>query len=447
VWTELAAVDGGLTTPGMLRTADGSLHLVWQPPEASNNTHSFGWSTVSITGKLLGSGTILSGWGTLEPDPQLIPDGTGIRLVFEGGTGTSGCFIRGVVFSETSPDGSTWTLVPGSLDRQSVGVGNLSATTEADGVTPVALFAGGHLFHVGVDPNCPATAPDETVSQLQGSIPGNPALVTDAASGAVWAGWFQSFPHPGYWAEQLLPSEGPPEVAPGSASSLSQNNQPLQRVALLARPGGGEYMAYCVATSSEQCSHIDLWKVGSSRAKVVPGSAHNMGTRLALAAGTAGRISVVWYDAKTNVIHAVRTNTSVTAFGVVRTIKPPPRTAYVYGVAADGTFGRLDVVVARIASTAGPPPELFQTQSLAGLSLTAQPIKFTHTKATKVTFAVTDAGQPVAGATVSCLGKRAKTPASGKVKIKFHKGAAAGKHICNATKALYNIAKITVRVT
>src|SRR5580698_9453737 len=92
VWTKLAAVDGGTATPGMLRTPDGSLHLVWQGVPASNNTHSFGWSTISLTGKLLGTGTVLSGWQSLEPDPQLIRDGSGMRIVFEGGTGTGGCY-------------------------------------------------------------------------------------------------------------------------------------------------------------------------------------------------------------------------------------------------------------------------------------------------------------------------------------------------------------------
>jgi hypothetical protein len=447
VWTELAAVDGGTQTPGMLRTADGSLHLVWQAPVASNLTHSFGWSTISITGKLLGTGTVLSGWSSLEPDPQLIGDGTAMRLVFEGNTGTSGCYISASVYTETSPNGSTWSLVAGSLDSHVAGVGNLAATAEADGITPVALFASGHLFHVGVDPNCPAVAPDGTVAQTPGSAPSNPAVAADATGGAVWAAWFQSFVKEGYWADQILPSEAAPIEAPGSAATTSQNNQPLQPVALVARPGGGVYMAYCTASATQQCAHIDLWKVGSSKVIVVPGSTASTATRVALAAGTAGRLSVVWYDGGKNVIHAVRTNTSVTKFGVLRTIKPPRNTSEVLAIRADGTFGRLDIAVTDRLSTNGSPLELFHTQSLAGLSLSAKPIKFSHKKATKVTFIVTDAGQRVSGATVSCLGKKAKTSASGQVKIKFHKGATAGKHVCNATKALYNIAKITIKVT
>ncbi len=447
VWTKLAAVDGGTGTPGMLRTPDGSLHLVWQGVPASNNTHSFGWSTISLTGKLLGTGTVLSGWQSLEPDPQLIRDGSGMRVVFEGGTGTGGCYFDASVFTATSADGSAWTLAQGSLDSHTAGVGNLAATAESDGMTPVALFAGGRLFHVGVDPNCPATAPDGAISQTVGSAPSNPAVATDAAGGAVWAAWFQGFVKQGYWADQILPAEGPPIEAPGSASTPSQNNQPLQPVALVARPGGGVYMAYCTATNSQPCAHIDLWKVGSSSAKVVPGSTDSTYTRLALAVGTAGRLSVVWYDGSKNVIHAIRTNTSVTGFGVLRTLKAPANTFEVRGIAADGTFGRLDIVLTDLPSTNNAPLELFQTQSLAGLSLSASATKFSHKKSKTVTFTVTDAGQAVAGATVSCLGKKGKSSGSGTVKLKFHKGNPAGKHVCNATKALYNIAKITIKVT
>jgi hypothetical protein len=432
----------------MLRTADGALHLVWQAVPASNETHSYGTSTISITGKLLATGTALSGWATLEPDPQLIRDGSGMRLVFEGSTGASGCYFDATVFTETSSDGSTWALAQGSLDSHTAGVGNLAATTELDGVTPVALFAGGHLFHVGVDPNCPAAALDGSISQTVGGAASNPAIATDPATGAVWAAWYQSFAKQGYWVDQILPTEAAPVEVPGSAATASENNQPLEPVALVARPqGGGLYMAYCAASSDQQCAHIDLWKVGSSTVEVVPGSTNTTGTRVALAAGTAGRLSVLWYDEGTNVIHAVRTNTSVTKFGALRTIKPPPHTGQIIGIAGDGTFGRLDIVAADRVSTGNSPLELFHTQSLAGLTLTAKPTTFSHKKAKAVAFKVTDAGQAVEGATVSCLGKKKKTSASGKLKLKFHKGSPMGKHVCNATKALYNIAKLTIKVT
>ncbi len=447
-WTKLATLDQGADTAGMLRTSDGTLHLVWLAKRASNTTQSIGTSAISLSGKLLATGTAVSGWGSLEQDPQLVRDGSAMRLIFEGGTGTSGCFSIGLVYTATSTDGSHWSLATGSLSSHSAGIGNLAATTEANGITPVATFAGGHLFHVDFSPNCPASTPDGTIAQTIGSAPSNPAMATDSASGAVWAAWYQGFVKQGYWVDQILPSQGAPIEAPGSAATLSQNNQPLDPVAMTARPGGGVYMAYCTASSSQQCAHIDLWKVGSSTVKVVPGSHNSTRTRVALAAGPQGRLSVVWYDSTKNVIHAVRTNPAATAFGAIRTIKVPAKTFDFNSIQAEGSSGRLDVVIVDLLSTASAfPIGLYHTQILAGLSLKAKPGKFSHKKGKKVKFTVTDAGQPVSGAKVSCLGKKGTTSSTGTVKLAFHKGAAKGKHVCTATKAGYSSGKTTIKVT
>jgi hypothetical protein len=446
-WTKLATVDNVSDTVGMLRTADGTLHAAWLAKKAPDGTHSYGTSAISLAGKLLATGTALSGWASLEPDPQLVADGSGMRLVFEGNTGASGCYFKGAIFSETSADGSTWNLVGGSLSSHTAGVGNLAATAESDGLTPVATFAGGHLFHVGVDPNCPAASPDATITPTVGSFQSNPAIVTDRASGAVWVAWYQSGARQGYWVQQILPSQGAPVQAPGSAGTPGHNNQPLEPVAIAARVGGGIYMAFCAATSRQPCGHMDLWQVGSPRARVVPRSQNTTGARVALTAGPSGRLWVAWYDERTNAIHAVDTNTTATAFGAVRTTKVPSHTSGFTDIQTQGSSGRLDVLIVDQLSTAGLPIGIFQTQILAGLSLSAKPGKFSHKKPRQVTFTVTDAGQPVAEASVSCLGKRGKTTATGKIKLKFHKGARTGEHVCVATKAGYSLGKATIRVT
>jgi hypothetical protein len=446
VWTQLATVDNGFDTVGMLRGANGTLHAVWLAKKASDGTHAYGTSTISVAGKLLATGSALSNWAALEPDPQLVSDGSGMRLVFEGNTGANGCYFDGAIFTETSTDGSTWNLVQGSLSAHSAGVGNLAATAEADG-TPVATFAAGHLFHVGVDPSCPASSPDGTITPTFGSAQSNPAIITDPTTGAVWVAWYQSSARQGYWVEQILPSQGAPQEAPGSAASASQNNQPLEPVAIAARAGGGVYMAYCSATSKQPCAHIDLWRVDSSTVKVVPGSQNTTSARVALAADPLGKLSVAWYNAAKNVIHSVRTNTTVTAWGIVRTTKPPPNTSGFTDIQTQGSSGRLDIVIVDQLSTTGFPIGIFQTQVLPGLSLTAAPSTFSHKKAKTVTFTVTDAGQPVAGAKVSCLGKSGKTTARGTVKLKFHRGTATGKHGCTAASFGYSVGQATIKVT
>ena len=447
VWTRLATVDNLADTVGMLRTADGTLHLVWLAKKAANGTHAYGTSTVSVAGRLLATGTALSNWATLETDPQLVRDGAAMRLVFEGNTGATGCFADGAIFTETSSNGSSWTPVQGSLSAHTAGVGNIAATTESDGTTPVTTFAAGHLFHIGVDPSCPASSPDGTITPTAGSAQSNPAIVTDTRTGAVWVAWFQSFVKQGYWVEQILPSQGPPIEAPGSSSAGGQNNQPLDPVALAARVGGGVYMAYCAATSVQPCAHIDLWRVGSPRAQVVPGSQNTTGARVALAADPLGKLSVAWYNEAKTVIHSVRTNPTVTAWGIVRTTKPPSHTSEFTGIQTQGSSGRLDVVIVDELSTAGSPIGIYQTQILPGLALTAKPRTFSHKKAAKVTFTASDAGQPVQGAIVNCLGKSGKTTAAGTVTLKFRKGAARGVHVCSAGRAGYSAGRTTVKVT
>ena len=446
VWTKLATIDDGGATFGMARTANGDLHLVWLKKRASNSTQSYGTSTISLAGKLLATGTAISGWMTLEHDPQLVTDGSGLRLIFEGNTGNSGCFAAASVFTATSANGTSWSLVNGSMDQHTVGVGNLAATTESDGTTPVATFAAGALFHVGVDTNCPAAASDGTAPVATGNSPSNPAIVT-ASDGSVWVASYQAFQKQGYFVTRILPTAGPLLEAPGSAASAAHNNEPLEPVALAARAGGGVYMAYCVASSSQPCVHIDLWRVGSSKAMIVPGSANTIGARVALAAGPQGRLAVAWYDATKTLIHAVRTNTSATSFGIVRTIKPPAGTSSFTDMQAEDSTGRLDVLINDQLSTTGSPVDLFHSQILPGMSLRASPSTFSHTKATSVTFTAGDAGEPVAGAKVSCLGKSGTTSSAGQVKLNFKKGTPAGKHVCTSSKAGYNPGQTTITVT
>jgi hypothetical protein len=451
VWTQIGTTDQAFDSFGVLRTADQSLHVVWLAKKASDTTQSYDWSTISVAGKVLATGTILSGWATLESDPQLVPDGSSMRLIFEGNTGPpSGCYEKGAIFTETSTNGSTWAPVPGSLSAATVGTGNIAATTESDLTTPVTVFSGGRHFHVGVDPNCPAASADGTITPTTGSNQSNPAVVTDTSTGAVYVAWFQSFVKQAYWVEQILPTQGAPIEAPDSATNITPfyNNQPEESVAIAARHGGGVYMAYCVADSKEPCAHIDMWKVGSSKVMVVPGSQHVAAARVAIAGDPPGNMSVAWFSSANNhlVIHAVRTNSAVTGWGALTSTAAPAHTFAFDNLQAQGSSIRLDLLATDALGTPGFPIGLFQTQLLPGLTLTATPLSFSQHKSKKVTFKVTDAGTPIAGAVVSCLGKTGTSDSSGTVKLKFHKGEPRGKHLCLAKHANYAAGRIKLKV-
>jgi len=167
------------------------------------------------------------------------------------------------------------------------------------------------------------------------------------------------------WRKKLLDNEGQAMNAPSSFNT-NVDNEPRQPVALAARNGGGVFLAYCAPTSTKACAHLDLWKVGTSTPKIVPGTSSGTITRVALADGLQGRISVVTGDLGRGKINAVRTNTMVSAFGVVRTINMPPDWLNFNTLEAEGTFGCLDIVANVLVATSPNPIFLSTRRSWRG---------------------------------------------------------------------------------
>jgi hypothetical protein len=262
-------------------------------------------------------------------------------------------------------------------------------------------------------------------------------------------GWFteSEASDQGYWVGKLLPSPAAKVEAPGSGGPTLSNNHPLQSVAFTARAGGGEYLAYCVPSQTIACAHIALWKVGTSKASVVPGSATQHAAHVAIAAAPGGHLWVLWYDTSQNKIHVVRTNAAVSRFGPVQTLSAPPSTAALSGLQAEGSQGPLDVIALVLQTQSGSTPSYWDTQLLPKLALTGSPSSVSHTQATTVTFTATDVGDPVAGAKVSFLGKTATANAKGVAQVTVPKGTATGKHTATVSKAGYTSATFTVTVT
>jgi len=449
-WTKLGKVDSGFDYPGVFRTSDGKLHVVWRKRLQDNNLE-FDYTTVALNGVTLNTGSALSDWETLEDDPVLVHDGNGMRLLFKGGIDTGGGFFsRAAVYTLTSSTaGTSWQLPQESVMKQTTLNGGFAGTAEQDD-TPVAVASLNNTvyFLEGTDPNAPASAPDGTVSLSSGDYFNQSA--TTASDDSVWIGYFRAFSNPqsldGYYVQQILPSKGQPMKAPASHIN-DKDNEPRQAVAIAARNQGGVYLAYCAPSQTKTCAHVDLWKVGASSPMVVPGTSSGTITRVALADGLAGRISVVTMDPTKETVNAVRTNTNATSFGPVRTIKLPPGQINFNTLEAEGTFGRLDVL-ANLTTSASPNPIfVWHTQILAGLTLTASPTKFSHVGSHTVTFTVKDAGQPLQGAKVTCIGKSGTTTSSGQVKLTYPNGTAQGKHVCTASHTDYNPGKTTLTVT
>lgn len=450
VWTKIAKVDTGFAYPGLFRTSDGKLHVLWRK-QLANHNFAYGYTTVGLNGTTANTGTALNNWESMGFDPVLVPNGNGMRALFEGGIDTGGGFFsRGSVYTLTSAmPGTSWQLPHESVMQRTALNGTFTGTAEQDD-TPVAV-AGENAtlyIHEGTDNSAPAAAPDTTVTLPSGDYFNYSA--TTASDDSVWIAYFRAFSNPqgqdGYYVQRVLPSKLQPVKAPFSHVT-TLDNEPRQATAIAARNQGGVYIAYCVNSQTRACAHVDLWKVGAQNPMIVPGTSSGTITRVALADGLQGRISVVTMDPTKETINAVRTNSSVTAFGPVRTIKLPKGQINFNTLEAEGTFGRLDVVVNLTTSASPNPIFLWHTQILAGLTLTANPTKFSHVGQHTVTFTVKDAGQPVQGAKVSCIGKTDTTNSSGQAQLTFPNGTAKGKHVCTASHADYNPGKVTLTVT
>jgi hypothetical protein len=451
-WTKISTDTSlGIASAGLYRTADGLLHVAWARQDGSNS-FSLNYSTVGPNAMLEGTGTIVKSWTGVSFYPRLVagPSG-GIRVVFTGGNGVSGSpYNLGAMYSATATSaGTTWKLVKGSMSHTTlVPATNTSATTQSSG-TPVASWPGGSgvAFHVGTDPNTPATAPDGTVAVTSGSGTVVGTTLARETDGSVWVAWFtESFASDqGYWVDKITPTQAAKAEAPGSGGPSLANNQPLQSVAFAAGAKGGGYLAYCVPTASIPCAHIALWKVGAATATTVPGSTTQHAAHVAIAAAPGGHLWVLWYDTSQNKIHVIRSNAAVTKFGPGQTIAAPPSTSELDGLQAEGSQGPLDVVALVLQTTAGSTPSYWDIQLLPKLTLAGSPATVAPGKV--VTFTVTDVGDPVAGATVTFLGKNATTNSSGVATITVPTGTTAGSYQATAAKTGYTSATFTEKVS
>jgi hypothetical protein len=390
--------------------------------------------------------------------PRLVPGPKGgMRLIFTGANGIGGSpfNLNAMYIADSNSVGKSWTRVNGSLSQSKlVPLTDTAATTEPNG-TPVAAWSGiGDTaldYHVGIDPNIPATSPDRVlgVGVVGGVVA--PTLIR-TKSGTILAGWFnsESDVKQGYWVAQIWPSQGPKIKAPGSGGHNQVNGEPFQPVALTARQGGGNYFAYCVPTKFLHCGHIALWRVGATKARAVPGSSGSpahAATLVAMSAARGGHLWIAWFDTGTNKISVVRTNASASGFGQVRTFAAPSPFAAFSGLSAEGSDGSLDLIALEQLNLQNASPAYFVTQVNPALQIRASKSKVSNTQSTTITFTVVDAGDGVAGAKVTFLGHTAKTNSKGVVKFTVKKGTAKGKHTAVATKTGYDSATFTVTVT
>jgi hypothetical protein len=228
---------------------------------------------------------------------------------------------------------------------------------------------------------------------------------------------------------------------PGSTSTFSGSPgslNPSQRVAMTTRNGGGVYVALCKGYPS--CDSVVLWKVGTSKLRKVPGSKD--ASHVSISPAPSGRLWIAFDDTSEN-LHAVRTNTSATKFGAVRTIKRPKKGGDSYHIWIEGTRARADLLY-------NDGTRIWHQQIFAGLTLKATPSKWNGDNSVKVKFKVTDAGQAVKNAKVKAKwnGNKlsCKTAGNGVCRLTFPK-MGKGKINVTAKKSGYAPDEVKLKVS
>ena len=425
-WTVISG--GGVVNidePGLYRTADGTLHVAMHRNASDFSVDYTDVAHLTESGQLTGRTDAIGAWEGATHDPVLVgsPDG-GMRMVFGGihSGDPADPYRAGYLWQTSSPaDGATWTISPTAAVTANTGYASSgsSATTLLDGTLVAAYPQGDTIYYqVGANPPVSFAVPDCCAYYT--------ALAQDA--GVVYLGWYANgdgAANMGLFVRTVYPTLGPVTQVPGSVSSFGGSpatHVMSQRVAMTTRTGGGVYIAYCKGYPT--CDKVALWKVGTSKVIHVPGSKGN--EHISISPAPSGRLWIA-FDDNNDDLHAVRTNTSATKFGALRTIKRPRQGDSSYHIWIEGTRARADLLY-------NDGDDIWHQQLFAGLTLKASPGKWNGDKSVEVKFKVTDAGEAVANATVKAKWdgnkQSCKTAGNGVCKLTFPK---MGKNKINVT--------------
>jgi hypothetical protein len=425
-WTRLPGTVINFAEPGLARTGDGVLHVVYT--RKNGTKEDLIHLEISAGGKVGGDAVALGGWSAMShPDLLRMPDGS-LRAFFGGIRSTSAGETNNSLNTATAPaSGAPWTLKPGKAAQSTsaYATGVAGAGLAKDG-TPISAWSGspGLGFHYGIDP----ATPDGKIPQT-GCCLYTPEVAVDSASGQAWVGFHSNeSAAPGLYVNAIGPGgpQGGRRLAQGSTTGKS-SVYPGNRASLTGRIGaGGVYLFF--GQGYPTFKTLALWKVDRAKPHIVLKADRNEHANIAAAPD--GRLWLMWEQNGT--IYAARTNRSATRVGAVNAIRSPSG-ASIYRLNGEGSAGPLDLI-ANMQAAGGQA--LWHQQVWPKLSLTGS------RSGTKIVFRVTDAGDAVPGATVKAGGKTLKTNAGGRATLAQ---APAGRVQATASKPAYAPATASVR--
>jgi hypothetical protein len=424
-WTKLPGTVINFAEPGLARTSDGVLHVVYT--RKNGTKEDLVHLEVSAAGKVGADTVALGGWSSMShPDLLRMPDGS-LRVFFGGIRSTNPGETNNAMNTATAPaSGAPWTLKPGKAAQATYAYATsvAGAGLAKDG-TPISTWSGspGLGFHYGVDPSTPDGKIPQTSCCLY-----TPEVAVDAASGQAWVGFHSNeSASPGLYVNAIGPSgaQGGRRLASGSVTGKS-SVYPGNRASLSGRIGaGGVYLFF--GQGYPTFKTLALWKVDTAKPQIVIKADRNEHANVA--AAPEGRLWLMWEQNGT--IFATRTNRAATKVGGVNAIRTPSG-ASIYRLNGEGSAGPLDL----IANMSAGGQFLWHQQVWPKLLVSGKRAGKT------IVFTVSDAGDPVAAATVKAGGKTLKTAANGRATLAK---APAGRVKASASKPGYAAATTTVR--
>jgi len=406
-WQRVTTPDGSSTDQvGLVRSGDGVLHVAWHHPTGPN-TEDLNHTVITPAGRIGATTPIQSGW-TGFTNTALVVEPAGLRAFWGGFRTTDPNDPQRETNTALSTDGgASWALAPGQVNpigAQSYASSH-AATVRADGSTMQA-FAGtlGTWVHAGLSPATP------NHNYMTGLQYGNyPNLATDATNRTMIAWYSNAIGRLGVLAQDVDADGSPgsgPQTMPGT---VAMNAGMLGRTPLVARRGGGFYIAYPTPAG------VRVWRVGASKAPVVAGIDDS--PAVAIAAAGEGRIWVLWTKGFGDPdVLARRSNKGATRFGATVNAGHPRDAMQAYGLDADASGSALDVLANFNLGTSSDAATSYR-RLLPGLTLQASPERLRSGQRTDVRFTVLDAGDAVKGARVEVAGRSGITDAQGKVML------------------------------
>jgi hypothetical protein len=425
-WTRLPGTVINFAEPGLARTGDGVLHVLYT--RRNGTKEDLVHLEISPGGAVGADSVALGGWSAMShPDVLRMPDGS-LRAFFGGIRSTNVGETNKRLSTATAPAaGTPWTLRSGDVVQapSAYATGVTGAGLAKDG-TPISTWSvtPGLGYHYGINGGDPDRAIPQTGCCLY-----TPDVAVDSASGQAWVGFHSNENDgPGLYVNAIGPGgpQGGRKLASGSVVGKS-SIYPGNRTSLTGRIGaGGVYLFY--GQGYPTFKTLALWKVDTAKPHLIVKADRNEHANVA--AAPEGRLWLMWEQNGT--IYAARTNRTATRLGAANAIRTPSG-ATIYRLNGEGSAGPLDLI-ANMQAAGGQA--FWHQQVWPKLSLTGS------RKGATIAFRVTDAGDPVAGATVKAGGKTLKTNAAGRATLTK---APAGRVKASASKAAYAPATAAVR--